>query len=668
MFSKFPFLRILIAFLPGLLCSPDDNHLNIVALLINSLLLLRFEKNHTLSKWKYRKQLGILIHLQIFLLGLNTNSFKPDSTPVFSSGEFYLIHLEELNNTGKNYNRFKANLYTQNQKRFTKKSKIYAYVSTSIDQLNTGDVLITKRPPAQIHSVQNPGGFDFGAFAKRDGIRHTLFINKTEEVVRLGHYQHIVRLILNNTRKWIINTVQTHIKDPVESGLTEALLIGYKEDLDLTLQEKYTETGVSHIIAVSGMHLGLIFYVLHAILSLVVTRNTSRYLSFCIILPLLWIFAFVTGASASVMRSVLVFTLILLGNLFRKKTDSINVLLASAFFLLIIHPGIINDIGFQLSYAAVLSILIYEPLISKWLYTNNKALTYLWNMVSITLAAQILTTPIVLFHFKQFPLLFLITNMVAVPLSSIVLLLAIALCATSFLLLPTASLAMAIHFCLDLMNSYIEKIASINFNTIQLSISLSTSVCLYLLIITITVATLNRNSTSILAVLLSLITIFSINTIEHYQLLKTKQLLYLNYKGETCIIHQHGRKAMVLASSGFLNSGQLLKKQLKTFRNELGIEQWEIQTLQNLPAIIEYVAQEKRNRFIHLSRLTNTISNLSQLPASLTDSVLILADGSNKLWKIKQWEKQAQELNLRLHSIPEKGAFIIPCHHHYKRP
>jgi competence protein ComEC len=667
-FSKFPFLRILIAFLPGLLCGHNANDFNIVALLINSLLLLRYEKNHTLSKWKYRKQLGILIHLQIFLLGLNTNTFKPDSTPVFSSEEFYLIHLEELNNTGKNYNRFKANLYTHNKKRFTKKSKIYVYVSTSIDQLNTGDVLMTKRPPAQIHSVQNPGGFDFGAFAKRDGILHTLFINKTEEIVRLGHHQHIVRLILNNTRKWIINTVQTHIKDPVESGLTEALLIGYKEDLDLTLQEKYTETGVSHIIAVSGMHLGLIFYVLHAILSLVVTRNTSRYISFCIILPLLWIFAFVTGASASVMRSVLVFTLILLGNLFRKKTDSINVLLASAFFLLVIHPGIINDIGFQLSYAAVLSILIYEPFISKWVYTNNKALTYLWNMVSITLAAQILTTPIVLFHFKQFPLLFLITNMVAVPLSSIVLLLAIALCATSLFLLPTASLAMAIHFCLALMNSYIEKIASIDFNTIQLSTSLSTSVCLYLLIITITVAALNRNSISILAVLLSLNTIFSIYAIEQYQLLKTKQLLYLNFKGETCIIHQHGKNAMVFVSSGFLNNRQLLKKQMKTFRNELGIEHWQIQPLLNQPAIIEYVSQEKSNRFIHLSRLTNTISNLRQLPAALTDSVLILADGSNKLWKIKQWEKQAQELNLRLHSIPEKGAFIIPCHHHYKRP
>jgi competence protein ComEC len=350
-----------------------------------------------------------------------------------------------------------------------------------------------------------------------------------------------------------------------------------------------------------------------------------------------------------------------LGNLFRKRTGSINVLLASAFFLLVIHPGIINDIGFQLSYAAVLSILIYEPFISKWVYTNNKALTYLWNMVSITLAAQILTTPIVLFHFKQFPLLFLITNMVAVPLSSIVLLLAIALCATSFLLLPTASFAIAIHFCLTLMNSYIEKIASIDFNTIQISTSLSISICLYVLIITLTVAFLNRSSTSILAVLLSINALFTFDAIEQYQLSKTKQLLYLNLKGETCIIHQHGKNAVVLASSGFLNNRQQLNKQLKSFRNVLGVEHWQLQPLQNQPALIEYTTQGKNNRFINMSHLTQTISNLKQLPVALTDSVLLLADGSNKLWKIRQWEKQAQELHLRLHSIPEKGAYIIPC-------
>jgi competence protein ComEC len=221
---------------------------------------------------------------------------------------------------------------------------------------------MTSRSPEQIQSIQNPGGYDFSAFAKNAGIMHSIFLNNVEEIVKLAHHQDVVRLFLNNTRRWIINTIQTHIKDPVESGLTEALLIGYKEDLNPRLQEQYTKTGVSHIIAVSGMHLGLIFYVLHTILSLVVSRNISRYISFSIILPLLWIFTFVTGASASVMRSVLVFTLLLLGNLFRKRTGSINMLLASAFFLLVIHPSIINDIGFQLSYAAVLSILIYEPI------------------------------------------------------------------------------------------------------------------------------------------------------------------------------------------------------------------------------------------------------------------------------------------------------------------
>lgn len=664
MFSVFPFLRILIAFVPGLLCSPFANYLCIAALLKNSIVLFLLEKRHTPVKWKHRKKLGFFIHLQIFLLGLNVNTFKANQTLTFSSEAFYIIHLQELDKPGNTYNRFKANLYTQNQNKFSKKIKLYVYTSTNINQLKTGAVFLTSKSPAQIQSNHNPGGFDFAAFAKKAGIYHSVFINKTTEVVKLTHHEHFVRLILNDTRKWIINTIQTHIKNPVESGLTEALLIGYKEDLDPALQEQYTKTGVSHIIAVSGMHLGLIFYVLHAILSIVVNRNISRFLNFSIILPLLWIFAFVTGASASVLRSVLVFTLLLLGNLFRKRAGSINILLASAFFLLVINPTIINDIGFQLSYAAVLSILIYEPLISKWVYTKNKALTYLWNMVSITLAAQILTTPIVLFHFKQFPLLFLITNMVAVPLSSLVLLLAIVLCSASFLLLPTASLVSVIHFCLLIMNTYIEKIATVHFNTIQASTSVSSSILLFVLIITVSLAAQYKNSISILAVLLSINVLFTIYAIEKYQLLKKKQLIYLNFKGETCIIHQHGKNAILLSSPGFLKNPQYLKKQLRLFRNTLGIEHWQLQPLQNQPALIEYVSQRKNNRYIYMTQLTSIISDLRHLPVDLTDSAMLLADGTNKLWKIREWEKQAQELHLRLHSIPEMGAFIIPCQHH----
>jgi len=166
------------------------------------------------------------------------------------------------------------------------------------------------------------------------------------------------------------------------------------------------------------------------------------------------------------------------------------------------------------------------------------------------------------------------------------------------------------------MNTYIEKIASIHFNTIQISTSLSISICLYVLILALTVAFLNRSNASILAVLLSINALFTIYAIEQYQLSKTKQLFFLNFKGETCIIHQHGKNAVVLASFGFLNNRQQLNKQLKSFRNVLGIEHWQLQPLQNQPALIEYTTQGKSNRFIHMSHLTNTISNLRQLPVA----------------------------------------------------
>jgi competence protein ComEC len=663
LFSKFPFLRILLPFICGIIFAAKSTYYNILPLVLVLIFLLLLEKIKPSLRWKYRKRIGLLFQFYLFFLGFNCNTFQTKTYFDSKLDRQYIIHLVHLDNLGEKYDRYASEIYVEDDTHTIQHYKAYTYIASTLNDVGMGDIILTYKKPNLINTIYNPGSFNFAAFAKQNGFCYTLFLNNTNDWVKLKHEENRFLSILYHIRKWIITTLQCQLKNPLEAGLTEALLIGYKEDLDTRIQEQYTLTGVSHIIAVSGMHLGLIFSVLASIFSLLPRRRIARYLGFSIILPFLWVFALISGASASVLRSVMVFSIVLWGNVLLKKAGSINALFGSAFILLAIRPSYISDIGFQLSYAAVLSILIYEPFVSKWIYIKNKILKHVWSLVAITLAAQILTTPFVLFHFKQFPILFLITNMVAVPLSNLILLLAILLCLLSILLLPTQPIALIIHCCIKMMNGYIEKIANISFNSMQIQTSLAFTICLMLTIASLTYYLIDRKKRATLPVLVLVFLLSLIFRIEGYQLSQTKKVIALQIKDQTCIVHQHGQLGIIVVSASYITNKMLFRKQLRSLENDLGIKKWKVVALKDKPALIDLNKYSADKKMILLSGFTQFTPTLTQMMFRKEMPTQVIADGSTKLWKIKQWEKQAQEVHLRLHSTPERGAFLIPCDH-----
>jgi competence protein ComEC len=211
------------------------------------------------------------------------------------------------------------------------------------------------------------------------------------------------------------------------------LLIGYKDDLDKTLVQSYSNTGVVHVIAISGLHLGLIYWLLLKLFWPLQKRRDLKWLRPILIIAGLWLFSLLAGMQPSVIRSAVMFTCIVLGETWTRKSSIYNTLAFSAFLLLFINPYWLWDVGFQLSYIAVLSIVIFMQPIYNWFYIKNKALDFIWKLNAVTLAAQILTVPVSIYHFHQFPLSFMFTNFVAVPLSSLILLGEIVLCVVSFI-------------------------------------------------------------------------------------------------------------------------------------------------------------------------------------------------------------------------------------------
>ena len=273
---------------------------------------------------------------------------------------------------------------------------------------------------------------------------------------------------INNIQQNIISILQKNIKNPQTIGIAEALLIGYQLDLDKSLLLMYSNTGVIHIIAISGMHLSLIYGLLIFIFNLIKLK-VGWYKKFTpiFILLIIWIFTFVAGASSSIVRASIIFTFINIAHFFNKKNFGFNTLGLSAFILLIINCNYLWDIGFQLTYLAVLSIMIYyKPILNLFEFKNKIALG-IWTSIAVCLSAQILTFPIIIFYFKQFPVLFLFTNLGVVGLSSLILYAEIILLVVYKINFLAIFFGKIINIGIDIMNRIVIYFDKIPYSTIR---------------------------------------------------------------------------------------------------------------------------------------------------------------------------------------------------------
>lgn len=294
----------------------------------------------------------------------------------------------------------------------------------------TGQWALLHQWPQLIPAPGNPGQFNYQRYCQLDNITHQVFAND-QQLLLLPRQTGKLAIWLHRIRSNVVRIIQTYISNPQASGLAEALLIGYKKDLDRNLLQAYANTGVVHIIAISGLHLGLIFVLLRFITRFLPTKGPYRWIKPVCILSGLWIFCLLTGAQPSVTRSAVMFSFMVLSDSLHRRTQAINTLCFSAFLLLIWQPNWLWDIGFQLSYAAVASLIIFMQPVYRLLSFQKKWLDYIWQMNAVTLSAQIFTLPLCLYHFHQFPSYFLLANLVCVPLSSILLMACILLCVLS---------------------------------------------------------------------------------------------------------------------------------------------------------------------------------------------------------------------------------------------
>ncbi|MEY2901846.1 MAG: hypothetical protein RLY89_952 [Bacteroidota bacterium] len=285
-------------------------------------------------------------------------------------------------------------------------------------------ILLTKKLQF-IAAPKDPLAFNYQQWAYRQGVQYQSYLAASPLILEPAPRSW--RNWVLDSRNLILLVLARWIPDNTICGIAEALLIGYKYDLDRSLVQAYSNTGVVHIIAISGMHLGMIYGLLLWLFKPLMPLHWMRWIRPIVILIVLWGFALLTGAAPSIMRAALSFSFLLLSQSLGYQNNQLNALAASAFFLLVFDPWLVWDLGFQLSYAAVAGILLYAKTLMQWLRIKNPLLRAIWQLNALTLSAQVFTFPLVLYHFQQFPNLFLFCNLLIVPFSGLILYLEIAL-------------------------------------------------------------------------------------------------------------------------------------------------------------------------------------------------------------------------------------------------
>lgn len=345
-------------------------------------------------------------------------------------------------------------------------------------QANIGNIFLFKSELSEVQKPLNPFQFNYKKYLEKQGVYNQIFIRNTAFLVKNSNENSIYK-IAENIRSKVEKELITNGFKGEELAVIKALILGQRNDISKELLEEYTNAGAIHILAVSGLHVGIILLILTFILKPVERLKNGKIIKTILIVLLLWFFAIIAGLSASVVRAVTMFTAIAIGMTFNRKTLVQHTLIASMFVLLLCKPMFLFDVGFQLSYLAVFSIVTIQPKLyklwnSKWFVTDK-----IWQLFTVSVAAQLGVLPVSLYYFHQFPGLFMLSNLVIIPFIGIILMLGILVIVLSLFQILPGFLADVYMFIISLMNQLVSWISiqesflikDISFSTLLLVMS-----------------------------------------------------------------------------------------------------------------------------------------------------------------------------------------------------
>ncbi|MCX6318415.1 MAG: ComEC/Rec2 family competence protein [Bacteroidetes bacterium] len=684
--SQAPFIRLLLPFMSGILLQEyvPFSFTTWCCLLIIALTgSIAFFFTGLFSRYRFAFINGIFLSLLCVVAGGLMNWYHTITNDTNWFGHLYrekdklIITLQEppVEKPRSWKAEAEVNFLIRDQQRIPVHGKIIVYLKKDSlpSPFEYGTQLLFGTTLQEIKNTGNPGSFDYKQYCRHRGIIHQVYLTSDKLIMLPAKKTNRFWRFIFQLRTSITDIIRRYIPGEKEKGLAEAMLIGYKNDLDTSLVQSYTNTGVVHIIAISGLHLGLIYWLLSLLLHPLHQRKNIRWLKPVLIISFLWLFSLLAGAQPSVLRAALMFTFIVLGESLSRKSGIYNSLAASAFILLCINPMWLWDAGFQLSYLAVLSIILFMQPVYHLFYIRNKWLDYIWKMNAVTIAAQLLTLPLSIYQFHQFPNLFLLTNFVAVPLSSIILLGEILLCAVYFSTAIAAITGKVLNYLIWLMNTWIIQVEKIPYSLWNgLQITLIQTLLLYVFILTFSYAIGQRSSRSLLSALCCLLCFILLRNASIQEANGQLKIVVYNIPSKSAIELVQGRHTLFWGDSSCHHdstSARLTLQPARTiFRSTPAKEEWNNRDI--------YYMRAGNTKIIWVNGDFRFHDTMGLPPADLLILSAragfplrkwalfphigkIIFDSSVPAWKMRKWKKECDSLQIPVHDVSSQGAFVM---------
>lgn len=476
-FKSAPFVRIFIPFSIGIVIQMQFPHLlpSMVypCLAIFVLMVISFVATHS---YRYRWVFGLLTFIFLFCIGVFiAQQVKQESGLPFGVPLTLSVVIQDEPTEGARFTKYVAETKHVvdafgDEERI--KETILLYIPNKEAMLNIGDEMVVRAKLAPIPSPQNPYEFDYAKYLNRRQIFCSAFIRYADYDVVQTNQLGWLPTFYKSLRIDALNFFKKHGVSGEEFAVLQALTIGDKSLLDEDLKQSYSAVGATHILAVSGLHVGIIAMILGFFLKPLDRKRYGKYIRALALVSFLWLYALVAGLSPSVTRATIMFTVLIVGQVFTRTVSTYNSLAFAAFIICLVNPIALYDAGFQLSFLAVLSIVFFYPRIKKLFYFKNRIANGIWNLVAVSVAANIGTFPVVIYLFHQFPVFFILTNvLIMIPTSAIMFLFILAL-AFSWLNPVALGIVCLLNLSIKLLNviiRFMDYISGGLFDTLWIS-------------------------------------------------------------------------------------------------------------------------------------------------------------------------------------------------------
>jgi competence protein ComEC len=530
--------------------------------------------------------------------------------------------------------------------------------------LSVDDLLFCSTKLQAIQNPLNPYQFDYSSYLELKQVYHQLYLKQGE--LRLLSDSKTTIYGFADALRTRINTKLIAAGFEKEAlSIMNALLLGQRQTIDKSTYNNYVNSGTIHILAVSGLHVGIILWILNFLFRPLLYLKYGNYIRPFILVTILWTFAIIAGLSPSVTRAVTMFSIISIAMHLKRPTNIYNTLVISAFVILLVKPTFLFQVGFQMSYLAVLGIVSVQPILYKLWKPKYSIFNKLWQIFTVTLAAQAGVVPISLFYFHQFPGLFFISNVVVIPFLGLILgfgLLVIAFALIGFLPKPFVDIYSLI---IESLNAFIAWVAQFeNFLFRDIPFTILQVISSYFIVVALVQVYKFKNFKW---VAISLIGIICFQGIFFYNRHKTQHDSFVVFNKSRYSMIGQKHNTQLLMHHNMDSMKQKTDNIIANFIVGETVDSVSIAHLESLYQfkdkkilVIDSLAVYERLSFTpnYILLRNSPRLNLNRVIDSINPE-LIIADASNYKSYVERWKATCQHKKIPFHYTYEKGAFIM---------